>query len=263
MADDKLAMTPNANNALTSRPDFIPQSHEGLDHLTKEDIQIPRLVIAQQMSPEIEEGNAKFIPELRAGIIFNSLTQRMYGKGPLDFAVVRADKPRWVEFAPRDAGGGVVDPEVKDGDPRTKFWTDDEGKRRNPIATKFYDFILVLDPEGVQELVALSLKSTGLTVARSLNGLMQMRNAPIYSGIYTATSKSKKNPKGTFHQFDLRPNGWPKSQATFDFLKETYETLRVEEVKIHTETTLADTIDENDDFDFGANATSEASNSEM
>lgn len=249
-----------ASNAIaTNRPDFIPTTQEGTEHITQEDVQIPRLVIAQAMSPELVEGESKFIPELRAGLIFNSLTQRIYGKGPLDFAVVRATKPRWVEFAPREEGGGVVDPDVPADDPRTEFWTDEEGKRRNPKATKFYDFILVLDPEEVQEIVALSLKSTGLTVARQLNGFIKMRQAPVYSGIYTATSKTKKNPKGTFYQFDLRPNGWPKSQATFDFLKELYETLKSEPVKIHAENTINDTPDEDDNFEFGANTSGDTS----
>ena len=256
MADELV----KASNALaTNRPDFIPTTQEGLDHLEQEDVQIPRLVIAQAMSPELQEDNSKYIADLKAGLIFNSLTQRIYGKGPIDFAVVRATKPRWVEFAPRDAGGGVVDPEVPAGDPRTEFWTYDQGKRRNPIATKFYDFIIVLEPEEAREIVALSLKSTGLTVARSLNGLMKLRNAPIYAGIYNASSKVKKNPKGTFYQFDLRPNGWPKSAETMEFLKELYEALKTEPVKIHQETTLGDVPDEGDDFNFGANSTGTAS----
>lgn len=252
MADEKLLKASEAIS--TNRPEFIPTAQEGLDHLEQDDVQIPRLVIAQAMSPELLEDNAKYIDGLKPGLIFNSLTQRIYGKGPLDFAVVRGSKPRWVQFAPREEGGGVIDPDVPAGDPRTEFTTDADGKRRNPVATKFYDFIIVLDPEGAQEIVALSLKSTGLTVAKALNGLMKLRNAPIYSGIYSATAKSKKNPKGTFYQFDLRPNGWPKSQDTFNFLKELYESLKLDTtVKIHQETTISDTPEENDDFNFGAN----------
>lgn len=253
---DELVKT---NNALTSaRPDFIPTTREGTEHITQDDVQIPRLVIAQQMSPEIEDGNAKFIPDLRAGQMFNSLTKRIYGKEPLDFAVVRATKPRWVEFAPREEGGGVVDPNVPEGDPRTEFWTDEDGKRRSPRATKFYDFILVLDPYNVQELVALSLKSTGLTVARQLNGFIQMRQAAVYAGLYRLEPKQKRNPKGTFYQFDIRPNGWITVKETFEALKEMYDSLKTENVTIHAES-LSDIPDENDDFEFGANT----GNSEM
>lgn len=239
------------DNGLVERPSFIPSSQEGTEHMEQEDVQIPRLTIAQAMSPEIEEGHAKFIKDLKVGDIFNSLTQRIYGRGPLQFAIVRASKPRWVEFAPRDEGGGIVDPEVPAGDPRTEFRIDEFGKRKPPIATKFYDFVIVLDPEDVCEVVALSLKSTGITVARALNGLIKLRNAPLYAGVYQAVSKSKKNAKGTFYQFNIVPAGWPKTQATFDNLKELYEALKVKDVKIHTEGTE---VDENDDFAYGANA---------
>jgi len=248
MADE---LVKSSNALMTNRPDFIPSTQEGTEHMSQEDVQIPRLVIAQAMSPELLEDNSKYIPDLKPGLIFNSLTQRIYGKGPLDFAVVRATKPRWVEFAPREEGGGVVDPDVPENDPRTQFWTDDSGKRRNPVATKFYDFIIVLEPEDAREIVALSLKSTGLVVARALNGLIKLRNAPIYAGIYTASAKMKKNPKGSFYQFDLRSNGWPKSQETFDFLKELYEALKTEPVKIHQET-ISDSPEEDDSFDFGS-----------
>jgi len=236
--------------AMMERPSFIPSSQEGTEHMEQEDVQIPRLSIAQQMSPELEDGHSKFIGDLKVGEIFNSLTQKIYGKGPLDFAIVRASKPRWVEFAPRDEGGGVVDPDVPAGDERTEFWVDDFGKRRPPKATKFYDFVLVLDPDGDREIVAMSLKSTGIAVAKALNGLIKIRNAPIYAGIYRITSRTKKNAKGTFHQFNIQPAGWPKTEDTMKFLEELYRALRTKEVKIHT----GGDVEEDDSFDYGPHA---------
>jgi hypothetical protein len=245
-----------ASGAMMERPSFIPTSQEGTEHMEQDDVQIPRLSIAQQMSPELEEGHSKQIKELKVGEIFNSLTQRIYGRGPLDFAIVRASRPRWVEFAPRDEGGGVVDPNVPAGDPRTEFWVDDFGKRRPPRATKFYDFVIVLEPEGAREIVALSLKSTGIAVAKALNGLIKLRNAPLYAGVYQTSSKTKKNPKGTFYQFNIQPAGWPKTQETLAFLKDLFDALKVQEVKIHT-----DGVHEDDSFEFGANDS--AANAEM
>lgn len=245
---DELVKAP-APGAMMERPSFIPTSQEGTEHMEQEDVQIPRLSIAQQMSPEVEDGHSKFIDGLKVGEIFNSLTQNVYGKGPLDFAIARASKPRWVEFAPREEGGGVVDPDVPAGDERTEFWVDDFGKRRPPRATKFYDFVIVLDPENAREIVALSLKSTGIAVAKALNGLIKVRNAPLYAGIYRASSKSKKNAKGTFHQFNIQPAGWPKTEETMKFMEELYRALKTKDVKIHT----GGDGEEDDSFEFGAN----------
>src|SRR5688572_24359459 len=172
-----LATTATGNTAMVKSelPDYLaPTEREGSAHIERDDMLLPRLALAQKISHELESSHEKFMPELKEGQLFNTVTQRIYGNGPIEFVIVRADKPRWVEFHPRAAGGGIKDMDVPPNDPRTQFTRNPAtGATEPPIATKFYDFIVLLLPStpGVPELemIGLSFKSTGLKAARLLN----------------------------------------------------------------------------------------------
>jgi len=220
------------SQALDTRPDFIQTGdRSGTEHITREDIQMPRIGLAQSLSPELVDGDPKYIEDLKLGNMFNNLTGFVYGNGPLDFIVVRADPPRWVEFIPREEGGGVKDPNVPADDPRTQFGENGE----LPIATKFYDFIVMILPS--RELVALSFKSTGLKVARQLNGLIAMRNAPVYAGKYRITSMMTQNAKGRFAIFVVKNAGWAPDPDTYQYAKDVSENLAGKKVVIDYEQT--------------------------
>jgi hypothetical protein len=235
MADDKVVkltgqeLVPAEAGALVTdqRPDFIETgSHAGAEHITREDIQMPRLSLAQQMSPELVKGDPKFIEKLGIGDMFNNLTQQVYGVGPLEFCILRADPPRWVEFIPREQGGGVRDPNVPSDDPRTQFGPAGEP----PIATKFYDFIVALLP--TRELIALSFKSTGLKVAKQLNGLIAFRNAPIFAGKYQLMTTMTQNSKGRFAIFQVKNAGWLPDRLTYLWAEEMFKNLRDKTIHI-------------------------------
>jgi len=186
---DEMGMT-------TSRPDFLKEGARGTEHIRREDLQMPRLGLAQSTSWQLDSAKPEYIEDLKLGQFYNDLTRKVYGPGPLEFTVVRADPPRWIEFYPRSEGGGVKDMNVPPNDPRTQFERDDSGTSIPPKATKFYDFIIALLPS--RELIALSFKMTGLKAATQLNGLLKMRNADSFAGKYTLTAGQKTNAKGTF-----------------------------------------------------------------
>ena len=71
---------------LMNRPTFIEaQDTRGAEHIGKDDIQMPRLGLAQAQSPQMLDGDPKFIDNLRVGELFNNVTDTNYGKGPLFF----------------------------------------------------------------------------------------------------------------------------------------------------------------------------------
>ena len=229
MAKDQELVKATIPGAL-DRPDFVAVGDQsGTEHLTREDIQMPRMGLGQQMSPEMVEGDAKYIDGLKVGAMFNNLTGQVYGTGPLDFVVISAYPPRWVEFIPREEGGGVRDPNVPPGDPRTAFGPNGE----LPKATKFYDFVVMLLP--TRELIALSFKNTGLKVARQLNGLIAMRNASIYSGKYTLSSVMVQNSKGRFAVFLVKNAGWVQDKETYLYAQRMFTNLATKTVIIERE----------------------------
>jgi len=174
---------------------------EGTEHLTSDDVHMPRLVLAQAMSPQLNKANPEYIDGLGVGDLFNSVSGLVYGPGPLTFSVLVSHPPRAIEFAPLSDGGGVLDPHVPLTDPRLQWGPNGE----HPQATKFYDYVLFLYDS--EEVIALSLARSGIKAAKSLNGLIMMRGSAIYTGVYTVTSVQATSKEGTYMTWKFRNNG--------------------------------------------------------
>jgi len=237
-----------------ARPDFIPASHEGRSHMTREDVVIPGLAIAQQLSPQLIESDPKFIDGLKAGEMFNTLTKQIGGKGPIQFHIVKATRPRWMEFIPREQGGGIKDFNVPANDPRTQWGENGE----KPVATKIYDFLIVpspFDPSAgmLNSVLALSMSNSKVKVAKGLNSLIQGTGAAVYAGLYEVSTFLDSNAKKqSFHNYRVTYKGgsqnptFVQTPEEFAFLKSLYENMKDRDVNIHEDAREAgdDTGDE-------------------
>jgi len=227
----KQGTTALATNATPSFVDAADRS--GTEHIEQKDLQMPRLGLAQKMSPQIEETASEYIEDLKFGDMFNSLTGESYGRGPVDFMVIRADRPRGIEFYPIDEGGGVKDMNVSRDDPRMQFGPDGA----KPTATLFYDYIIALVPS--MELIALSLKGSGLKAARQLNGLMKLRSGPVFAGLYEASVVIKSNDKGTYAVFQIRNsprhNGWAPDEETYNWASGVFQNIAEKKITVDLE----------------------------
>jgi len=223
---------------VAERPDEVKVGDRtGTENITRDDMQMPRLGIAQSLSPERDESDPKFIEGLIEGNMFNNLTKQIYGNGPVPFIIVRSDRPRWVEFVPRELGGGVKDPNVPANDPRTAFQAD--GKP--PIATKFYDFVIMLLPS--REIVSVSFKGTGLKIARQLNALIAMRGTAVFTGVYALSTIMTKNAKGRFAIPQVKNAGFASGEL-LDYAKKTFAAVADKAIKFEEELPAdADTFD--------------------
>lgn len=211
--------------------DFVGQ---GLEGMTKDDIQMPRLALAQGLSPQLNPDAPEYIEGLKLGDAWNSLTQQVYGRGPFEVAIVRRDAPRWIEFFPREDGGGVKDLHVPANDPRTQFTTGEDGVRKQPLATQFYDYIVVFLE--TREVISLSFKSTGLKVARQLNSLLKLRQSlPLFLTKFNLRSVMTKNSKGSFAIFQFSVGGVVKDEETLKFLASTFTALKDKPVEFDRE----------------------------
>lgn len=251
-----------ADMIVAERPGGRDEGDIGNEGIGRDDVLMPRLALAQKTSPELDPTNTRYIEGVKFTDLFNSLTAKNYGQGPIYFVVLRADRPRWVEFKPLAEGGGIVDPNVPANDPRTQFGQPDaSGKSAKPVATKFYDFIVLMlndfDANNpLQNVVGLSFKSTGIKAAKHLNLLINQRGQKrIYKGLYELRSDSAANVNGTFAIYKVKNAGWLKPGSDVEKLAaEMYEGLKERTVNI--DRGIGETDDEVGDTDFphGANA---------
>lgn len=206
MSENKELALPTDLEAMMTTERYVGHDEgvTGAEGMTQEDIVMPRLSLVQKTSPQIDPSQPEYVPGFELGDLFNSLSMEKFGKGPVKFCILRRDNPRWMEFAPFEEGGGIIERDIKANDPRTQ-WTPDPGgdksKDQKPVATKFYDYIVLvlngLDMNNpAPNVMMMSLKGTSLKYAKKLNGYIMQRGAMLLpKGIYACSTKVESEGK--------------------------------------------------------------------
>lgn len=232
----------------TDRPAFVQVGDaRGRESIGAKDVKPPKLVLAQSTSDQRKRDNPKYIKGLEDGFMFNDLDGTIYGVGPLDFVVIHCLGHRHIEFIPRAEGGGVKDFDVPDEDARTQFTSaviDGKTVRVKPVATKFYDFVVMVMPNGdtipQPTIMALSMSNTKLKVATRLNSLIALKQAPSFAGVYSLSAIPEKGKKGEYYNYRVEPRGWVSDEATFAAYGKLHEQFKTANVIIDHEEAAAD-----------------------
>ena len=58
--------------------EFLADVEEWKEHLTQDDMAMPFLQILQALSPQVTEGEDKFLEEAEKGMIFNTVSKQLY-----------------------------------------------------------------------------------------------------------------------------------------------------------------------------------------
>lgn len=194
------ALAERDKNTAMAVPSYIKEGTQGQENIDRSILRPPSLRLAQSGSKETKKGEeGRYIENLVEGEFF--ITPKTYlGEGPLRFCVVTPLGVRHVEFDP-DNLGTVLDMDVPEGDPRTLFTEvvkDGKKVRVKPRATKFIDFLVLVEAEGIWQWAALSFKSTGLKTASDLAGEFVKYKLPTYAHLLELSGFS--DHRGS-HQF--------------------------------------------------------------
>lgn len=237
MTENNQQLTTQPARELEPAPAYFKEGdRRGLENITKRDMLIPRLALAQALSPQVTDGDPNRIEGLKVGDLFNSVTGQNYGREVI-VQIVRKDQPRAMEFYSIEDGGGVKDPDVPLNDDRLKWGEDGE----KPQAMLFLDYIAFILP--TREMISLSFKGSGISVARRLAGLIVMRNRPIYSGKYRITTGVELKPKP--HQiYKVENAGWVSEPDAIEG-EQVYEAIRHMDVTIDRSTQVEETDNPN------------------
>ncbi len=205
----------------------------GLENARAEDFQIPRLQIAQAMSPQLLRSKAEYIAGLMVGQYFNTVTQEVYGD-TINVVPVKYTFSR-LRFA-----NSILDCQSKngiDGGTRAPKCSECEfskwgsGKDGQGTDCKEYRNWLILEAKSGQPM-SLSFKSSSLIVAKTWATLISTRKyklttgksvpAPAFSTVYELRSVEKSTSKGTFYIPAVRVIG----NAPVDVMKDAADLFR-------------------------------------
>lgn len=212
--------------AVETVPDYIQGSlTAGKEDIRTEDLIIPRLAVAQALSPQVIEGEEAFIEGLRPGELFNTLTSDSYGRGPVKVIIVKRNKPIFHLIEGEGKDRAITERNLDPQDPRCQ-WDGDTP----PLATEFREFFAVHAETG--EPLGLSFKSTSIKAAKELDTFITLaKNVPLWGRVYAVTTLQRKNDKGVFFVFKVRPAGYPTEDA-FKVAASTAEAWQNQSVKV-------------------------------
>lgn len=194
----------------------------GFENVKAEDTIVPRLAIAQAISPQVTKGDPSRIEGLEVGQFFNTVTEEIYGETVNVTPLL--EFPSRILFPPRgsndpircstktvDSEGrlinGPITPQGCDLCPYSKFGEDGTP----PECTLFYNYPLAVHTEGGLDPVVFSAKSKMIKPAKKLNSLVRYRKPPMpgFTMILELGTVPQKVSKGTFFNLTVQ-HGNPK-----------------------------------------------------
>lgn len=201
------------NTALAAAADYEAYAGAGFENQTSDDYAIPFIQILQALSPQIQENDS-----LRPGMIINTVTGESFdGKQGVAF-VPATTQHVYVEWKPRDAGGGFVGVHQPNSElvrhcvANQEFgqFTTPEG---NDLVETFYVYGVVITPDDSQSEAVLAFNLTKIkkykgwmTKAKTIQiSLPDGRRfpAPLFAHRYRLKTVSEKNNKGQFYNWDV------------------------------------------------------------
>lgn len=191
----------------------------GFENQTSDDYAIPFLNILQALSPQLQDPENE---ALKQGMIFNTVTGEAFmGKDGVAF-VPCYTQHNYVEFKPRDSGGGFVgthevnSPLVQDCMANQEFGTYKTPDGNDLIET-FYVYGIAVEGDGSGSEAVIAFTSTKIkkykawmtkakTIQIQLPGGRRIP-APLFAHKYRLKTVGEKNSKGNFFNWDIAFDG--------------------------------------------------------
>lgn len=211
-----------------SPEDFAGAGFEGVD---SESFALPFLQILQKMSPAVDPDSPAFIDGARAGMLLNTVTQRLYDGKEGVLLIPCAYKRSYIQWGARKAGGGFkAEHTVEEFEALVKAGTAiavehkhfaplDDGSINPEKSDYFADtrthyFLLVDEETGATSRLVLSLASTQIKASKRLMTMLhekkikageRMITPPSFLNVVRATTVGMQKDGDTWSgiQFEL------------------------------------------------------------
>jgi hypothetical protein len=222
-----------------SVPDYIKQDGaRGQEGVGIADLVVPRIEVAQALSPCLDESNeAAYIEGAKQGNLFNSLTRMLYGQSVLVVPVLF--NKQFLLWRDRDSGGGFRGAYDSPEEANKVLVTLEKPDEWEAIDTGQH-LVLVVRADGVVEEAMMSLARTKMKVSRQWNSLVRQAGGDRFSRAYEVVGVKEKNTKNQdYFNFSVRPVGFP-TQAVYEQAAALYENLKAGKVRVQMDTSDVD-----------------------
>jgi hypothetical protein len=233
-------------------------SNAGFEGADKDSFAIPFLQILQKMSPKVDEDHAEYIPGAKAGMLFNTVTGKLYdGKTGLHI-VPCAYKRTYILWGGREGDGGykgefsVEEVEALRADETKlkvvdgRYYVPDADGNVHEKKSDYYSdtrshFVIVIDPEtGEYGTAILSLASSQIKSSKKLLTSLQQKKVntarglqtpPTFANLVKVTTAGRSNESGSWSGIEFALDGLVTDKNVYAAAKEFYRTVVAGEVK--------------------------------
>ena len=244
------------NTALVKHTKFSKVKSGGFSEVTTEDLAIPFIRILQALSPQVQTREPQYLEGASAGMIFNTVLKQAYdGEKGIDVIPCHYNR-RFVEWQPREQGGGYINSYLPDDPIVSTTQPDDKGNDVLPNGnylsnTSQFFVVFLYETMGAQKglitMTSSQLKKSKqwLSQAQSLTGKDANGDAfilPFFSTIYKLTTVPEKSDKGSWFGWEINRVRTldledKQDDALFDMAENFCESIQAGEVQVKADTT--------------------------
>jgi hypothetical protein len=192
---------------------FGNDAAKGFENMTQEDLALPFLRILGQLSPQVTEGDAKYVSNAKPGMIYNTVTSELFdGKKGIKIipCYYKKDFPEWSD---RGDGPGAPVAIHLPNSPVIQTGKRDGSKIRLPNGNYLEEtasyYVMAETKTGGYTPALITMKSTQLNVSKKWNSMMKTIQIPDGKGgfaippmhgvVYNLASTLQKNDKGSWY----------------------------------------------------------------
>lgn len=171
-------MVPNITATLMTQEEVIPAhiaamlgDKRGNEGVGASEMTLPRLEVVQSLSKVRDENDESYIPGIKEGELYNSLTRENYGKTvtiiPVAFVV------EWLGWRDMQLGGGFCGTFATEAEAEKEIAKQDKPEEWEAVKTAQH-YCLLVRADGRVESVVLSMAKSKQKVSKRLNSLIMM-----------------------------------------------------------------------------------------
>ena len=196
---------------------FEEAAGAGFEDTTTQDLSIPFLRILAQLSPQVNKRDGAYVQGAEAGMIFNTVANEAYDGDKGTQVIPCYYTRRYVEWKPREQGGGYVASYSPEDAIVQTAHKDDRGNdilpNGNLLTNTAQFYVLLIHPEMGAQRCLITMTSTQLKKARkwltqmqaltSRNKAGQLYTLPMMSNIYQLRTVEERNDKGSWFGWEV------------------------------------------------------------
>lgn len=219
-------------NTLPATINMQEDANIGRENMSAKDMAIPFISVLQALSPQVKKGPNR-IEGAEEGDLFNTVSQEVWAGNEGITVIPCAFNRLYVEWAPRDSGGGYQGSHTDEAI-LNECNRDDMGRdilpNGNLIVLTNYHYCLVIDEnENVLDRVVIPFSSTQLKKSRRWNSVMSSImvpgstgnfNPPMFSHKYGITTEHESNNKGEWYGYIIKNQGMISNPETYNMAKQ-------------------------------------------